>query len=83
MVGAISRSGMYRSFWSGLSQWLTRSRETVKRLLDLPADTTIIWKSHDDSIAQRTAIDQARQDKGGPEKRRNTLTLNEKEKPAA
>ncbi|KAF5015639.1 hypothetical protein F66182_12952, partial [Fusarium sp. NRRL 66182] len=29
----------------------------------LPADTNIVWKSHDDSIAQRSAIDQARQEK--------------------
>ncbi|KAJ5775174.1 uncharacterized protein N7511_000185 [Penicillium nucicola] len=38
-------------------------RETIKRLLAFPTDTNIIWKSHDDSIAQRSAIDQARQDK--------------------
>ncbi|KAL4886246.1 translation initiation factor eIF 4e-like domain-containing protein [Aspergillus karnatakaensis] len=38
-------------------------RETIKRLLAFPADTSIVWKSHDDSIAQRSAIDQARQEK--------------------
>ncbi|KAF3892738.1 Translation initiation factor [Trichophyton interdigitale] len=38
-------------------------RETIKRLLAFPPDTNIIWKSHDDSIAQRSAIDQARLDK--------------------
>ncbi|KAL4918492.1 translation initiation factor eIF 4e-like domain-containing protein [Aspergillus aurantiobrunneus] len=38
-------------------------RETIKRLLAFPADTNIAWKSHDDSIAQRSAIDQARQEK--------------------
>ncbi|EDN02659.1 conserved hypothetical protein [Histoplasma mississippiense (nom. inval.)] len=38
-------------------------RETIKRLLAFPPDTNIAWKSHDDSIAQRSAIDQARQDK--------------------
>ncbi|KAG5305259.1 eukaryotic translation initiation factor 4E [Histoplasma capsulatum G186AR] len=38
-------------------------RETIKRLLSFPPDTNIAWKSHDDSIAQRSAIDQARQDK--------------------
>ncbi|OQD73502.1 hypothetical protein PENDEC_c015G01451 [Penicillium decumbens] len=38
-------------------------RETIKRLLAFPLDTNIIWKSHDDSIAQRSAIDQARQEK--------------------
>ena len=49
------------------------ARETVKRVLNLPSDTHIVWKSHDDSIAQRSAIDQARQEKGNAEKRRNTL----------
>ncbi|KAI9716174.1 MAG: hypothetical protein M1828_000457 [Chrysothrix sp. TS-e1954] len=48
-------------------------RETIKRVLNLPTDTAINWRSHDDSIAQRSAIDQARQEKGGPDKRRNTL----------
>lgn len=38
--------------------------ETIKRVLAFPLDTNIVWKSHDDSIAQRSAIDQARQDKG-------------------
>ena len=45
----------------------------MKRCLNLPADTILIWRSHDDSIAQRSAIDQARQDKSNAEKRRNTL----------
>jgi translation initiation factor 4E len=40
-------------------------RETVKRVLNLPEGTIITWRSHDDSIAQRSAIDQARQEKGG------------------
>lgn len=39
------------------------SRETIKRLLGFPADTNIVWKSHDDSIAQRSAIDHARSEK--------------------
>lgn len=39
-------------------------RETIKRLLAFPPDTNIVWKSHDDSIAQRSAIDQARHEKG-------------------
>ena len=54
--------------------------ETIKRLLAFPADTNIVWKSHDDSIAQRSAIDQARNEKGtgsGPHhsqgKRRETI----------
>lgn len=51
-------------------------RETVKRVLSLPEGTQIIWRSHDDSIAQRTAIDQARQEKNhlNHEKRRVTST---------
>ena len=56
------------------------SSDTIKRLLAFPADTNIVWKSHDDSIAQRSAIDQARQEKGtgsgphyGPGKRRETI----------
>ncbi|MCJ1290606.1 hypothetical protein MMC34_002146 [Xylographa carneopallida] len=53
-------------------------RETIKRLLAFPQDTIIVWKSHDDSIAQRSAIDHARQDKGTGSglhsgKRRDTL----------
>ncbi|KAL9106693.1 MAG: hypothetical protein Q9227_008345 [Pyrenula ochraceoflavens] len=57
-------------------------RETVKRLLAFPSDTNIIWKSHDDSIAQRTALDQARQDKAhNPhEKRRGTIHEESREK---
>ncbi|KAJ5379503.1 Eukaryotic translation initiation factor [Penicillium cosmopolitanum] len=58
-------------------------RETIKRLLAFPLDTNIFWKSHDDSIAQRSAIDQARHEKStatgstptghlGTERRRNT-----------
>ena len=52
------------------------SSETIKRVLALPADTVIVWKSHDDSIAQRSAIVQARQDKGTGEKQRRTNNEN-------
>ena len=59
---------------------LTTCRETIKRILAFPSDTNIVWKSHDDSIAQRSALDEARQSKtsSGPnhpgiEKRRSTL----------
>lgn len=48
-------------------------RDGLKRLLNLPPDTIIQWKSHDESITQRHTIDQARQDKANQEKRRNTL----------
>lgn len=72
-----SRYGMYRPS-GGKRYALSIGRETIKRLLVFPADTNIVWKSHDDSIAQRSALDQARQEKGtGPNtysgKRRNTL----------
>jgi translation initiation factor 4E len=49
----------------------------------------IVWKSHDDSIAQRTALDYARQEKNSQhEKRRATITQDDsasgnREKPAA
>jgi translation initiation factor 4E len=33
----------------------------------------MVWKSHDDSIAQRSAIDQARQEKAHETKRRGTV----------
>lgn len=50
-------------------------RETIKRVLALPPDTSVQWRSHDESINQRVAADQARQDKAAyAEKRRNTLT---------
>jgi len=49
-------------------------RETIKRVLNLPADTIIVWKSHDDSIAQRTAIDQARHDGATSSKRRTNTS---------
>lgn len=61
-------------------QILTANRETIKRLLSFPADINIVWKSHDDSIAQRSALDEARQQKTsgnsghlGHEKRRHTM----------
>ncbi|KAF2418382.1 IF4E-domain-containing protein [Tothia fuscella] len=49
-------------------------RQVIYRTLNLPADTALIFKSHDDSIAQRSAIDQARQEKTLHEKRRTTLS---------
>lgn len=74
MAGATSRFGK-------LGTWALRTnangyRETVKRILNLPEGTNIVWRSHDESIAQRTAIDQARHEKShqGQEKRRVTST---------
>jgi len=45
----------------------------------------MIWKSHDDSIVQRSAIDQARQDKTGvhhTERRRNNTTSADESTPS-
>ena len=63
---------------------LTAHRETIKRLLALPQDTQIVWKSHDDSIAQRSAIDQARQEKAGHHstERRRTVSSAEESTPS-
>jgi translation initiation factor 4E len=38
-------------------------RETMKRILIFPPETKVEWKSHDSSIQQRTAIDDARKEK--------------------
>jgi len=35
----------------------------MKRVLAFPPETKVEWKSHDSSIAQRTAIDDARKEK--------------------
>lgn len=61
-------------------EMLTFFSETIKRVLALPPETNIVWKSHDDSIAQRMSIDQARQEKASQhsvEKRRATLSNEE------
>jgi translation initiation factor 4E len=35
----------------------------MKRVLAFPPDTKVEWKSHDSSIQQRSAIDDARKDR--------------------
>lgn len=35
----------------------------MKRVLSFPPETKVEWKSHDSSIQQRTAIDDARKEK--------------------
>jgi translation initiation factor 4E len=35
----------------------------MKRVLAFPPDTKVEWKSHDSSIQQRSAIDDARKEK--------------------
>lgn len=52
-------------------------RETIKRILGLPQDTHLVWRSHDDTINQRTAADAAKEQRQSGvygEKRRNTLS---------
>lgn len=44
----------------------------MKRVLAFPPETKVEWKSHDSSIAQRTAIDDARKEKGAESKRNGT-----------
>ncbi|KAK5694672.1 hypothetical protein LTR97_009262 [Elasticomyces elasticus] len=52
-------------------------RETVKRVLHLPSDTEVTWRSHDDSIgSEKTRVDN-RQERGG-EKRRGTMRAEQK-----
>lgn len=56
-------------------------RETIKRVLSLPADTNLQWRSHDESITQRTAVDQARQEKPNyGDKRRNNINAERERK---
>jgi translation initiation factor 4E len=49
--------------------------------LELPSDTVLQWKSHDDSITQRHAVDQARQEKTQGASRRNTTAAQKQDKP--
>lgn len=69
----------------GLIAWIQKltvfHRETIKRVLSLPPDTRIEWKSHDDSIAQRTVLDQQRQEKA--QERRRTLAEESKQEKAS
>lgn len=53
-----------------------RIRETMKRILAFPPDTKVEWKSHDSSIQQRTAIDDARKDKANNHHSHNTPARN-------
>lgn len=46
-------------------------RETIKRVLELPQDTNLVFRSHDDSIQSRVEVDKARAEKTAG--RRNTL----------
>lgn len=63
---------------------LIDSSETIKRVLAFPPDTNIVWRSHDESIEQRKAVDEARQQKtsgpGSVEKRRTSGLYSEEMK---
>ncbi|KAK5630854.1 hypothetical protein RRF57_006569 [Xylaria bambusicola] len=37
--------------------------DTIRRVLKYPADTRIEWKSHDESMQQRTMIEESRREK--------------------
>ncbi|KAK5953560.1 hypothetical protein OHC33_005504 [Knufia fluminis] len=56
-------------------------RETIKRVLAFPPDTNIVWRSHDESIEQKKAVEEARQQKGttgpGAAQRRTSLYTDE------
>lgn len=60
---------------------LTRYSETIKRVLSLPSDTNIVWRSHDESIEQKKVVDEARQQTGrtgpGAAQRRTSLFSDE------
>lgn len=60
---------------------LTLRSETIKRVLAFPPDTNIVWRSHDESIEQKKAVEEARQQKGttgpGAAQRRTSLYTDE------
>lgn len=43
----------------------------MKRVLSFPPDTKVEWKSHDSSIQQRTAIEDARREKASAQRSSN------------
>lgn len=51
-------------------------RETMKRILSFPPDTKVEWKSHDSSIQQRTAIEDARREKASAQRSSNKQQQN-------
>ncbi|RDL36441.1 eIF4e-like protein [Venustampulla echinocandica] len=55
------------------------SRETMKRVLAFPPDTKVEWKSHDSSIQQRTAIDDARKEKSSQQNHHSPASSRNKE----
>jgi hypothetical protein len=78
MVEETSRLGKAIVLTSGAVEVTKQDdRETIKRLLAFPPDTNIVWKSHDDSIAQRSALDDARQQKTGPGNKERRQTIHE------
>lgn len=48
-------------------------RETIKRILSLPNDTTLQFISHDERAEQDRLANQARQEKANQNQRRNTI----------
>lgn len=61
----ISRYGKYlpEETLSGIRHSDGCSRETIKRVLSLPADTNLEWRSHDSNISQKSGNEHGRSDK--------------------
>lgn len=52
------------SIWTRTDRGVVlKIRDILKRILGCPQETNVAWKSHDSSIQQRTAIDDARKEK--------------------
>lgn len=63
--------------------WADCQSDAIKQVLNFPPDTNLSFKSHDASIAQRTALDEARKEKAasGPGYPRRRETLSEDASP--
>ncbi|KAK4228799.1 translation initiation factor eIF 4e-like domain-containing protein [Podospora fimiseda] len=65
------------SIWTRIdSRSNIKVKNHMQRILQLPPDTKIDWKSHDSSIAQRTAIEESRRDKANNHGDRRTNKQN-------
>ncbi len=81
MEAGTSRSGKHSLLKILSKPRLTVDSETIKRVLSFPPDTNIVWRSHDESIEQKKAVDEARQQKStagpGAAQRRTSLYSDE------
>ncbi|KAJ2899982.1 translation initiation factor eIF4E3 [Zalerion maritima] len=52
------------SIWAkSQGQRVLKIRDTMKQVLNFPNDTKVDWKSHDESIQQRVAVEESRREK--------------------